>query len=149
MNMKRSPDCNCGEVQTAVYLITESSGLIGYRINIPGRHIINVVGAHIHRAPQTGRILKEFGFRLCSFHNQLSVIRLLQPLHLKVQKKSLGALMSYTSATVPQPTGRDKGHKDSYSQLLFVDRGQRASGQTCVGQQVRGYQSFTIKAGFL
>ena len=41
MNIENSPNCDCGEVQTAVHLITECPILIGYRIQILGRPLIN------------------------------------------------------------------------------------------------------------
>ena len=41
MNIEISPNCDCGEVQTAVHLITECPMLIGYRIQILGRSLIN------------------------------------------------------------------------------------------------------------
>ena len=39
--MEVSPNCDCGEVQTAVHLITEGPSLIGYRIHILGTPINN------------------------------------------------------------------------------------------------------------
>ena len=41
MNMEASPNCDCGEVQTAVHLLTECPSLVGYRIRILGTPIIN------------------------------------------------------------------------------------------------------------
>ena len=40
MQMEDSPNCDCGEVQTAVYLIPDCPMLIGYRIQILGRPLI-------------------------------------------------------------------------------------------------------------
>ena len=39
--MEDSPDCECGEVQTATHLITECPLLIGYRIQILGKPLID------------------------------------------------------------------------------------------------------------
>ena len=41
MNMEASPNCDCGEVQTAVHPLTECPSLVGYRIRILGTPIIN------------------------------------------------------------------------------------------------------------
>ena len=42
MSLEDSPDCSCGETQTAIHILTECPNLAGYRMMILGRPIVNI-----------------------------------------------------------------------------------------------------------
>ena len=62
MNMENSPNCDCGEVQASVHLITECPMLIGYRVQILGRPIINVEDICSYSFDKTLRLVRQMEF---------------------------------------------------------------------------------------
>ena len=63
MGMEDDASCDfCGEVQSAIYILTECPGLVGYRIAILGKPVVNIEDIRKYSIDRILRLARETEF---------------------------------------------------------------------------------------